>query len=259
MHIVQAAFREHGANEASGSIGIVAVFAQVPEHHLMQAVMRDGSHQFGGLLVGQMAVAGADALLGGPGAFGVGIQKLRIIVGFQKERVRALQTVANEVGDKADVTDKAQLGVLVLDGKAHRVRRVVRHGKALDAQVLEFEGAAGLHKTPARGVAEVIFDALARERGDKNRDVPLLGENLQSGGVIAVFVGQQNAVERGGAEAGGLHAQGNLLGAQPGVDEHGGAIRGDHGAIPGTPAAEDGEAQHGADDAESAAGCKSCA
>ena len=49
--------------------------------------MGDVSDQFSSLIVGKMAVTRGDTLLGGPRAFGVGFEELRVIVGFNEEGV----------------------------------------------------------------------------------------------------------------------------------------------------------------------------
>jgi hypothetical protein len=38
------------------AVGIIAVIAEMPEHHVMQAGMRDGFKQLGGLVVREMPV-----------------------------------------------------------------------------------------------------------------------------------------------------------------------------------------------------------
>src|SRR6187402_2164278 len=93
-------------------------------------------------------------------------------------------------------------------------------------------------------MAEMMLDGFLGERGGVDGHAPFFGEDLKTGGVIPVLVGEQDAIQRGGIEAGGLQAQGDLLGAEAGIDQQRGVIRGHDGAVAGTAAAEDREFQH---------------
>src|SRR5687768_17076793 len=113
-----------------------------------------------------MAVAAADALLDAPGTLRVRLKQMGVVVRLDEERVRAAQAIADEIGDEAHVAEHAEARFLVLDHETHGVYRIVRHGEALDAHVMELERGAGLHELPfgARLREAGLLESLLRER-----------------------------------------------------------------------------------------------
>ena len=75
---------------------------------MVQAGVGQALDEFGGLVVGEVAVARHDALLGRPGPLGVGLKQLGVVVGLDKQAVGAAQAVLDQVGDKADVAEHAE-------------------------------------------------------------------------------------------------------------------------------------------------------
>jgi hypothetical protein len=90
-----------------GGGGVVAIFTEVAEDDLMKLGMGKVGDEGGDLLIGEMPMTGADALLDGPGALGIGIEEVVVVVGLDEEGVHFLETITDEVGDEADVTEHA--------------------------------------------------------------------------------------------------------------------------------------------------------
>lgn len=68
-------------------VRMIAVIAEVPEHHIAQTAMRYAKHQFRSLFIRQVAMASTDPLFDGPGALGIGIQQWSIVVSLDEERM----------------------------------------------------------------------------------------------------------------------------------------------------------------------------
>lgn len=149
-----------------GAVGVVAVVAQMAEHHVMQARVGHAFDELCRLVIGKVAVTGADALLGGPRAFGVSLQQLGIVIGFHKKAVGGLEAVLDQVGDKTDVAEHPQAGFFIGNDKADGIHGIVRNRETFNAQILEIEGAAGGHHPPRGGTAEfqATLERFAGER-----------------------------------------------------------------------------------------------
>jgi len=78
-----------------------------------------------------------------------------------------------------------------------------------------------------------------------NRNVEFAAKNFQSANVIAVFVGEQNAIELLQRDPALLDSERDLARAQPTIDQNFAMISGDERAITGTAAAEHRQTEHG--------------
>ena len=81
--MVVAVFAEAVADDLFGEFGAVAVFAEVAEVDVFEFVSGDFDGEGRGGVVGEVAVAGEDALFDGPRAAGVVVEEGQIVVGFQ--------------------------------------------------------------------------------------------------------------------------------------------------------------------------------
>jgi hypothetical protein len=81
-----------------------------------------------------------------------------------------------------------------------------------------------------------------------NRQVEFVAENFKTADVIGVFVRENNAVKLLGRNATLLKAQHDLARAQTAINENLAMLGGDQRAVPGAPAAEHGQAEHGFQD-----------
>jgi hypothetical protein len=75
-----------------------------------------------------------------------------------------------------------------------------------------------------------------------------VAENFKTADVISVFVRENNAVELLRRHATLLKAQHDLSRAQTAINENLAMLGGDQRAVPGAPAAENGQAEHGFQD-----------
>lgn len=235
-----------GEDRAAGDVGVVAVFAEVAEDDLVQAGMGEVMGEFRSLFVGEVAVAPADALLGGPGAFGVGLKERGVVIGLHEQGVDAAEAVADEVGDEADVAEESEAGFVVVDDITDGIDGVMGNGKAFDDEVAKLKGGAGLHEFPGGAAfGEGGEEHFLGEGGAEEGDVVGAAEDFEAVGVVAVFVGEEDAVEIADAEADHGEALDDAAGAEAGIEEEAGVPGAENGAVAGTAAAEDGKRKHG--------------
>lgn len=187
---------ERFLHPADGHVGIIAVVTEVTENDVMKILMSDGFHELSDLIIGKMAMPGADALLGGPGSFRVCFEQARVVIGLDEEGVCTLKAVFDEARDEPDIAQDPELGLGVLNHKAHGVHCIMGHGKALDLEVLKVEGAARLHEVPARlatGV-QAAHHGLLCQRCAEHRDGVFSAQDINAARVISMLMAQENAV-----------------------------------------------------------------
>jgi hypothetical protein len=89
---------------------------------------------------------------------------------------------------------------------------------------------------------------LGRESIAVNRQIKLVAKNFETADVICVFVRENNAVELLRCDTTLLQTQHDLSRAQTAINENLAMLGGDQRAVPGAPAAEHGQAEHGFQD-----------
>ena len=96
--------------------------------------MADGVEQIGGLAVGKVAVAGADALLDGPGPFGVGGEEFFIVICFEVESLDPLKVMRDIVRDVAGIADESEAFLMAAEHVADRVDGIVENAESADLE-----------------------------------------------------------------------------------------------------------------------------
>lgn len=132
--------REVLADGFTGESGGVAVLAEVGQEDVAEVFGGDFGDELGGGLVGEVAVAGEDALFDGPGAFGVVLEEGFVVVGFDHEGVDALDGVDDLARGVAEVREDAEGGIGGGDDEPYGVGGVVRDGEGLDAEFGDLKG-----------------------------------------------------------------------------------------------------------------------
>ncbi len=236
---------EAGADGGAGVSGGVAVGAEVAEVEVFQAGGDDFGGDVGGGFVGEVAVAGEDALFDGPGAAAVGVEEVEVVIGFEDEGAGGADAFDDEAGGVAEVGEEADVAVAVVEHEADGVVGVVGDGEAVDLEVAELEGGAGFEEAPGGAGGEFGLERFGGEAVAVDGDVVAFGEDGEAAGVVAVFVGEEDGLHVGEGAAEGMEAGFDLAGAEAGVDEEAGVVGFEVGAVAAAAAAEDGESQHG--------------
>ncbi|MGC3989634.1 MAG: hypothetical protein QM796_08155 [Chthoniobacteraceae bacterium] len=187
-----------------------------------------------------------DALFERPRAALIFTQHFLVVIRFDHERMHVAQPLHHQPGGKAEIGRETERPTRVIEHKTHRVHRIVRNRECLHLQVADREGGTGLKNAPVALHAAPRTERFGGEGIGVNRQPMALAEHFEPRDVVAVLVGDEDAVELRKLDAHLREAQRNLPGAQPTIDEHTAFFGLDQGAIPRTSAGEGGETEHGA-------------
>lgn len=245
--MVVAFFLEGFPEDGHGEVGGVAVLAEVAEDDAAETGMGELGDEFGGLGVGEVAVAGADALFGGPGALGVGLKEGFVVVGLDEEAVNAAEALDHAAGDKADIAEEAEFRARPLEDEADGIDGVVLDRKGFDMNIADAEDLSGVEDFPRGSLDPGVLDDTGGGGGGVNWNWHLIQQYPEASNVVAVFVGEQDTIEGFRRNPQPPDAGNELLGAESGIDQQAHAFRLDHCRISRTPAAQHCESNHRAD------------
>ena len=79
-------------------------------------------------------MAGTDALLDGPGPFGVGGEEFFIVICFEVESLDPLKVMRDIVGDVAGIADESQTFLMAAEHVADRVDGIVENAESADLE-----------------------------------------------------------------------------------------------------------------------------
>lgn len=223
-----------------GQFGRVAVAAEMTEDNMAQRRGAGAEGEVGGGAVGEVSVGGHDALFDGKRTFGVCLEHLLVVVGLDEEAVDAGDVVNDGVVDVAQVGQHADGDGLAADGESDGIRGVVGDGKSGDFKRFEAERAAGAEEAPLGGGIALVLraDFVGGEACSVDRAAQSAKQDRKAGGMVAVFVGEQDGADLGRIETRGIEALEGLAGAETGVDEDGTVVRAEDGGVAATAAAE---------------------
>jgi hypothetical protein len=187
-----------------------------------------------------------DALFHRPRPVRIVLQKFFVVVGLDHDRADFAQALDDHPRCIAEVGDEPETARAGVKREADRVDRVMRDQKRLHGDVANREFCAGAKNPPVTMSIQraLTLDCFGGERVAINRNVKLAAENFEPADVVAMLVREENAVEPVGRYAALLKAQRYLPGAQSAIDKNFAVISRDKRAVPGTAAAEHGQAEH---------------
>ena len=138
-----------------------------------------------------------------------------------------------------------------------RIHRVVRHGERLHRDIADRKLGASRKQSPVPTSLRKTTGPkrLGRESIAVNRQIKFVAENFNTADVISVFVREKNAVELLRRDATLLQTQHDLPRAQTAINENFAMLGGDQRAIPGAPAPEHDQAEHGSQDSRVTSFC----
>jgi len=141
--------------------------------------------------------------------------------------------------------------------KPERIHRVVRHRERLHRDIADRKLTASRKQSPIPTSLREIAGSkrFGREPIAVNRQIEFVAENFKTADVIGVFVRENNAVELLRRDATLLKAQHDLPRAQTAINENLAMLGGDQRAVPGAPAAEHDQTEHGSQDSRVTSFC----
>jgi len=133
-----------------------------------------------------------------------------------------------------------------MESVAYWLDRIVWDGKGLDQDIADREFRTGTKDSPVFVLAQAeATNGLGRLRVAINWNGKFPAKHFQPANVIAMLMCKKQTVELLGGDATLLKADDDLARAQSTIDQNPGVIGGNESAIPGTAAAEHGQAEHG--------------
>ena len=188
----------------------------------------DVAEEIGDLLVREMPVLRADALLGRPRPARIGIEQFLVVVRLDEESVELAKPFGDAAGDMAHVRGKPEFFAAIADHETNRIDRIVLDREARDHCVADLKFASGFEDFPCARLEAGVVEKFFRQGGRIDRYLVFSHKYLESFDVIAVFVGEQDAIKSGGIDTNRLHSGRQLSRAKTRVEHQPHAAALDH-------------------------------
>ena len=229
-----------------GERGRIAIPAQMTQHRPPETVTEQVGHLGSCRSIGKVAVGGHDTLLERPWPAWIVLKHLLIMIGFYNECAGSADPFPGNMGAFPKISQKSQRFSAVVEDETDRIHGIVGNRKRMDADVVDGKVRPRLELTDVRVDGELgLAQNLGGEPGAIHRDRRRFAEDTHSGDMVMMLVGQEDGVEHGRIHSQGGQAQGNLAGAQSGIDEQPASVRFDKGAVPPAATPENRDTEHG--------------
>lgn len=113
--------------------------------------------------------------------------------------MHALQVLSDAVGDMTRIADEAEIFFATTEHIANGINGIVKDGKTLHGDVADGKGLTGFEGVPA-GLNARFAQHMGGRAGGVEGNVSLLEQGFQAAHVIAVFVGEEDAIDGFDAE-----------------------------------------------------------
>jgi len=113
--------------------------------------------------------------------------------------MHALQVLSDAVGDMTSIADEAEIFFAAAEHVAHGINGIVKDGKTLYGDIADGKGLTGFEGVPAR-LDSCFAQHVGGRAGGVKGNVSLFEQSFQAAHVIAVFVGEEDAIDGFDAE-----------------------------------------------------------
>ena len=141
------------------------------------------------------------------------------MIGFEQEHVRGANAFDDELRGVAEVGQEPNISRVGANQKADRIVCIVRHGESVHDDIAHIERCARAENPAIESGVELMLNRFLREAVAENRNLQLRAQRCQTLNVVAVFMGDENAVQSLRRAANGGKPLPDLTAAQTGVDE----------------------------------------
>jgi hypothetical protein len=237
------------AEEVAEKIGTIALAAAVEQDNVpgqrqaaAAGAVEDSPDAGEGLAVGKMAAPAHDALLEEPGAVAA-LLHVGVVVAFDGQDIDAAELMDEIFIDTAEIGGITNPAGGTFDQKSVRAMLIVLEADGIHADAVD--GSEGFAVERADEAGELI---VCGEAGEVVRaifvtmDADLAADDLADPvaiEMIAIKVGEADGGDLGEGEIQLFHSPGGDSRADAAVDEHGGGLSAEDGAIAGRPAGQD--------------------
>ena len=245
LHFIAAALRQHRADRAGGEFRRVAIAAEMTEHDALEfsgeQLLDHGRRR----CIRKMTVARLDPLLHRPGPMRIVLQKFFVVVRLDHERVDLAQPLDHHLCRVTKIGNEPKRARAGVKRVADRIDRIVRDGKSLNGDIADRKIRTGPKQPPVPVSGQgSAADRFRRERVAINRDMKFPAKHFEAANVIAMFVGEEDAIELVGSDSALGEAQDKLARAQSAVDQQPAMIGRDERAVSRAPAPEHRQTEH---------------
>ena len=246
FHVDLAGFGQRFVDSRKGECGRVTIAAEMSEHDTLDVSRKELLDHIGGGGVGKMTVPRLNSLFHRPGTMRIALQKFLVVVSFDYQGMNFAQPFHDHLCGVAEVGDESQAAGAGVKSEPDRIDRVVRYRKSLHDNVADREFAAGAKNPPITMSIQpaVALDGFCGEGVAINGNVEFAAENFEPADMVAVLMGEENAVQPVRRHTALSKAQDYLPGAQSSIDKNFAVISRDKRAVPGTATAEHGQTEH---------------
>ena len=245
LHFVAAALREHGPNRARGEFRRVAVATEMTEHDPLEFPGEQLLDHGRCRCIRKMAVTRLDSLLYRPWPMRIVLQKFFVVIRLDHERVDLAQSLDDHLRRVTKIGNEPERGRAGVKRVPDGIDRIVRDGKSLNGDIADRKVRTGSKQPPVPVSGQgAAADCFGRERVAINWNTKFPAKHFETANVIAMFVGEQDAIELFGSDSALGEAQDELSRAQSAVDQQPAMIGRDECAVSRAPASEHRQTEH---------------
>ncbi len=176
----------------------------------------------------------------------IGLQKFLIMIGLDDERVHFAQSFDQHLGWITEIGDETEAAIAGVKGVTDGLDRIVRNGKILNENVADGELGTRAKNSPVfMGAEAEATSGVGRLRIAVNWNGKFPAKYFESTNMVAVLMGEKQAIELLRGHAALFEPDDDLARAQSAIDKNSAVTGGNEGAIPGAAAAEHCQAEHG--------------
>jgi uncharacterized protein len=173
------------------------------------------------------------------------LQKFFVVVGLDHEGVDLAQALDHHFGGVTEIGDKPERARARMKSVTDRIDRIVRNGKRLDVNIADRKVRSGSKQPPVPMIGQhTATNGFGGERIAIDRDLKFPAEHFETANVIAMLVGQEDAIELPRRDPALLEPQNELARAQPAIDQQPAMIGRDQRTVARAAAAEHGQGEH---------------
>ena len=173
------------------------------------------------------------------------LQKFFVVICLDHERVDVAEPFDHHLGRVTQIGNEPERARAGVKRVSDRIDRIVRDGESLHGDIADRKIRAGLKQPPVPVPGQRA--AANRFRGERvaiNGDMKFPAKHFEAANVIAMFVGEENAIELVGSDAALGQAQDKLARAQAAINQQPAMIGRDERAVPRAPAPEHRQSEH---------------
>ena len=247
MHLdfTAAALRKHRADRARGEFRRVAIAAEMTEHDALEFPGKQLLDHGRRRCIRKMTVTRLNPLLHRPWPMRIVLQKFFVMIRLDHERVDLAQPLDHHLRRVTKIGNEPERARTGMKRVPDRIDRIVRDRESLNGDIADRKVRAGPKQPPVPVSGQgAAADCFRRERVTINRDMKFSGKHFEAANMIAMFVGEEDAIELAGSDSTLCEAQDKLSRAQSAVDKQPAMIRRDQRAVSGATAAEHRQTKH---------------